>query len=627
MKKVLVLLLVCSLAFVGYSQKLTPLSKSVRDQAALKVNPTAETMNFSQATLPSADGWPPAENVIGGTRYDLQTNVSCQNRIHFYKNEGTFGATFTYGVQDATFPDRGTGYCYFDGTTWSPPPTARIETVRSGWPSYSPLGDGEIVISHMSDAAITPNGLRVNIRPQRGTGTWAETVFLGPTEAPDLLWPRMMTGGVEHSVIHLIALTRPVANGGVTYLGQDGALLYSRSADGGVTWDPQNQLFDDLGVTYYKGFQGDSYEIISRDDNVAFLLGDAWYDLMLWKSTDGGDNWQETVIWEHPYPGWNGAATDTFFCADGAHHLAYDQNNMIHVVFGINRAHSDGSSTYWFPFVDGLAYWNETMPTFSSDMNALSPYGDPGSELIEDYNLIGWTQDVDGDGEITFVGYTTTNIGAYYIGLSSMPQITIDELNRIFIVFSSVTETFATTTQNFRHLWCRTSPDLGTTWGDFYDLSSDLIHMFDECVFPSVATLSDDDNIYVVYQTDGEPGLAARGDEDPYGDNFIYFMKLLKSDVVGIKGSQLPVYSDDVQQNYPNPAGGTTVVGVNLRHACHLSIEVTNTMGETVLVRDAGLANPGYHHLALDVTNLAPGMYFYTVAAGDCRVSKKMMVE
>ena len=36
-----------------------------------------------------------------------------------------------------------------------------------------------------------------------------------------------------------------------------------------------------------------------------------------------------------------GDPTDSFYCADGAHALAFDQSGMVHVVFGINWAYVD----------------------------------------------------------------------------------------------------------------------------------------------------------------------------------------------------------------------------------------------------------------------------------------------
>jgi hypothetical protein len=42
---------------------------------------------------------------------------------------------------------------------------------------------------------------------------------------------------------------------------------------------------------------------------------------------------------------------------------------------------------------------------------------------------------------------------------------------------------------------------------------------------------------------------------------------------------------------------------------------------------DAGSVKPGMNQVELSVSNLIPGIYFYTVKAGDAEVTKKMMVE
>ncbi|MBM3435960.1 MAG: T9SS type A sorting domain-containing protein, partial [Bacteroidetes bacterium] len=273
----------------------------------------------------------------------------------------------------------------------------------------------------------------------------------------------------------------------------------------------------------------------------------------------------------------------------------------------------------------GLAYWNENRPTFSDDMDALCPYSDCGySELVEDYSLIGWAQDINENGTWDILG----EVGAYYVGASSQPQIHVDNMTRIYVVWAAITETYNNGTQDYRHLWARYSPN-GDWWANkFVDLTSDLIHIFDECVFPSIASTSDDENFWLVYQTDNEPGLAVRGDQDPYTDNTIRIMKVAKADVeVGVKENNMPVYDYDVLQNYPNPASGMTTVKVNIRQASEVSLSVINIMGQKVLEVAPRTMHKGMNEITFDVSDLANGTYFYVVTAGDASVSKKMLVE
>ncbi len=623
MNRVLLLSAIMTLSVLTFAQTKTNVPKYVRNISVERVAPTTETMNLSHDVLPSTSPQEVSEEaIIGTTYYDLQTNTSMQNRLYVYP-DGTAAGVFTFGMDHPNFAnDRGTGYNYYDGTDWGPYPTEKIEDTRCGWPAYAPLGEnGEIVVTHSGNIDI---GLLFNKRAEKGTGDWTQFTFQGP-DGHDLLWPRMTTGGVDHSVIHLLAITTPEGNGGTPYEGLDGAVLYSRSSDGGATWDIENLLFDELSSDIYSSWDGDTYEIQAKGDVVAFLIGDSWRDLVLMKSTDGGETFEKTTIWDNLYKDWStGTVTDTFYCADGAKSLTFDNNDMVHVAFGINRALSiDGTAQSWFPGVDGLGYWNENRPTFSDNKHSLDPYNHPDSELEDNYSLIGWTQDYNGNGEIEILW---DNIALYYIGISSQPQIHVDEQNKVFIGYSSVTETFDDGVQTFRHLWMRTSPDLGTTWGDFHHLTSDLIHIFDENVFPSIASYSDD-AVYLTWQTDDQPGLAVRGDEDPYGENSIRFMKIYKADVVGVKETKNILSQTDVSQNFPNPFNENSTIIVNLNEKADLSLEVINITGQKVYELKTRNGSIGANVLTIDGSNLTSGVYFYTVKAGDSSVTKKMIIE
>jgi len=389
MKKLYILSVFLSFTLVLSAQKPLKISKNLKDIAipdmsAVRegVNPLGQSVNYYVNS-----GKAISEAELGSTFYDLQSNTSAPANRFVMHPDGTMGGVWTQGMNTAGYPDRGTGYNYFNGADWLAAPTVRIETQRAGWPTYAAQGNGEIVVSHHNTA-----GLIVNRRDTKGSGTWNQTILAGPAGAVDISWPRLVSSGTNNENIHLLACTYS------EYQGLDLALLYYRSTDGGATWDLQHQVLPGMTSAENTGFSGDTYSWADpMGDNLAFVVGDNWNDLFIMKSADNGETWEKIVVWEHPYPMWNGTVTDTFYCPDGAAHLSFDPQGKLHLAFGVNRAMFEEGATgpSWFPFVDGVAYWNEDMePWVGGDqLHALDP-----DLLFESGNLIGWMQDVNGNG-------------------------------------------------------------------------------------------------------------------------------------------------------------------------------------------------------------------------------------
>jgi len=435
----------------------------------------------------------------------------------------------------------------------------------------------------------------------------------------------MITNGINNDIVHLLCITFPVANpGGALYQGQDGALLYSKSEDGGATFDPLNEILDGTGIDDYLSISADEYTWADpRAGTIAFVIADPWHDMFIMKSEDEGDSWEKTMIWEHPYPFFdlNVTITDTLYAVDGSADIAIDNDGMVHVVFGISRvAHFEvgNSYTYW-PFYDGIGYWNETMDPFEADeqIDALNP-----DDLIPDYNLVGWSQDVDGDGELNLF----EDIIAYrQLGLSTMPNISVGPNNHLYVSFASTTENTDLGDLNAKRIWIRNSHDAGTTWGNFYDLTSDLIHLFEECIYPVMAGTVDD-HVHLIYNSDPTPGVAL-DEEHAYQENLMNYVKWPIANFTGIEEPSEVIDAESVSQNFPNPFSKTSEVWMDLKNSAELSLEVIDIMGQKVYELNAGRMGPGAHKMLIDGRNLSSGVYFYTVHAGESSVTKKMIVE
>ena len=128
MKKftVLLLALLCTSVLIAQSKfakvplKMVP-ANAIKNQL-MPSQPGNASAN-SKATL---------EDIIGNTWYDMQTNGAIDPRLTVYP-DGVMAGVWIRGTTNSN--DRGTGYNYYNGTTWGPSPSSRIENDRTGWPS------------------------------------------------------------------------------------------------------------------------------------------------------------------------------------------------------------------------------------------------------------------------------------------------------------------------------------------------------------------------------------------------------------------------------------------------------------------------------------------------------------
>ncbi|MEI6901277.1 MAG: hypothetical protein WCL00_15485, partial [Bacteroidota bacterium] len=322
------------------------------------------------------------------TNYDLMTNgATGQSRLVYFP-DGSMAASATWSQDPGgTWPGRGTGYNYSTNfSTWGTNPTSRVESLRTGWPSLQPCGtNGECIVAHQSGTAPLVFSKRVT----KGTGTWSQSTLPVPTGETGMLWPRMMTTGSSHQQIHIIAMTPPTGNGGTVYNGMDGALLYIRSTDGGATWGAWQQL-PGMTTSEYIGFNADDYGWANpRGDTICFVVSNAFIDTFIMKSVDNGTNWTKTVVYASDYNlvGVSGSSPQRFYTSDNTSAVALDKSGTAHVCFGLMCDSISGSTSYnYWPYTQGLVYWNETMPAITPDM------ADPDT-LFNHGQLIGWVLD------------------------------------------------------------------------------------------------------------------------------------------------------------------------------------------------------------------------------------------
>lgn len=562
-KNLLSALAVLSFAFAGYAQSYkAPQATKAADQPVVfdKVDYTGDEVNVSKKLnkkpLPkaaSANG-----TQIGTTIYDLQSNASVDNRL-ILNSDGSMSAAWTYSATNGpAYTDRGTGYNYFNGTSWGTFPSARIESERVGWPSVVVTNSGkEVVITHSTASDV----LWQADRSTKGTGAWTQ----GTSSNLNLIWPRAVIGGANNNTIHLIVVTAPVANDGSLYQGLDGALLYFRSTNGGSSWDIPGVVLPQLTSADWNGFSGDQYAITANGDEVAFAIFNSFQDVIMMRSSDNGDTWSKHIMVDFPIDKYqtddgididNDNIPDTVRTSDNSGAIILDDNNVAHAFFGemrrLDADLTDGQTSY-FPVTNGLKYWNENMPEDSPI-------------------IITGAQDINGDGGINIVGNSTAGVATYFLSLSSMPSVGKAANGDIYLSYSAHMENYDDGSQNYRHIYIMKSEDNGCSWSTPVDVT-DLGVGFEECVFGSMAPTVDS-KVHLIYQEDNFPGLAVRGDEDPDGTNEIVYVGTDTS-TLSTAAFSCPVYVEGVSELCP----GDTLT---LEAACGSSYTWKNSGGQTI---------------------------------------------
>ncbi|MCF8302459.1 MAG: T9SS type A sorting domain-containing protein [Bacteroidales bacterium] len=82
----------------------------------------------------------------------------------------------------------------------------------------------------------------------------------------------------------------------------------------------------------------------------------------------------------------------------------------------------------------------------------------------------------------------------------------------------------------------------------------------------------------------------------------------------------------NVSQNYPNPFRGKTTIEVTTDKAVPVQLQLFSVTGQIIQTEDAGMVN-GLHQFIIDGSKLTPGVYFYSIEAGEETITRKMTVK
>ncbi|MFA6979154.1 MAG: T9SS type A sorting domain-containing protein [Ignavibacteriaceae bacterium] len=121
-------------------------------------------------------------------------------------------------------------------------------------------------------------------------------------------------------------------------------------------------------------------------------------------------------------------------------------------------------------------------------------------------------------------------------------------------------------------------------------------------------------------------------DQSVLSGSFSYRLKQLDNDgtfkyseTVEVSVGQFPNdYS--LNQNYPNPFNPSTTIAYDIPKTSSVRISVYDILGKEIKLLLNAEKNPGHYAIIFDAKELAGGIYYYSIKAGEFSQSKKMIL-
>ena len=111
----------------------------------------------------------------------------------------------------------------------------------------------------------------------------------------------------------------------------------------------------------------------------------------------------------------------------------------------------------------------------------------------------------------------------------------------------------------------------------------------------------------------------------PYGDNNLYIDDLMITGTyVGIAEAARANLAFGIS---PNPSSENTNLTFSLEKSSDVNISVLNNIGQQVMFLNRKNLNSGNHEIALNTSELLPGIYFVQLIAGTATDSKKLIIQ
>ncbi len=364
-------------------------------------------------------------------------------------------------------------------------------------------------------------------------------------------------------------------------------IFYVRSTDNGVTWQPEMMITTDL--------LNSNLPSLSVSGNNVYL---AWEDdrhapkkeIYFRRSTNSGVNWSSEVR----------LTNDTVASADVSI-ASFGQN--IHLAW---ESGTGNSEIYYKNSTNGGLNWSSdirmTNDPFSSNQPSIAVSG-------QNINLF-WADSRDGNREIYFK--RSTDGGTNWSSDARLTNAANNSLEPNAIAFGQqVGFVWADFRLNNYKIYYKVTSNGGVNWSA--DLLLSTVSNTGSATNPSIDI--SDSAAHVIWEDtrDGNPE--------------IYYKKNIFSFPVGITPVNSEMPSEfSLSQNYPNPFNPETAITFALPREEFVKLTVYDLAGKEVKILVNQILQPGSHSFNFDAGELASGMYFYNLTAGEFSETKKMIL-
>jgi hypothetical protein len=358
---------------------------------------------------------------------------------------------------------------------------------------------------------------------------------------------------------------------------------YHRSTDAGATWECDRYLGTHQGIRV----DADSYDITADGDTVAIVVAGAGGDVVVFESTDAGETWTETIIYDIDETGKTAGDEP----ADGSCSILYDSNGILHASWGSFRY--DELGLFSQSREAGIRHWSNA----TGEVREVA-YPDPDTTIVDPGGRDG--------------------------NFASQPDLAADQDGTIIIVYSAFIPETDSRGKYYEHVFATASSDGGISWGGSLDITPGSGY---DAAWPSVADLADT-NIHLTYTSDPFAGNWLQGIHEQIAVPYMYHKVSVGEILQTVTVDEAPPIPSDqlLEQNYPNPFNASTQIRFSLARSGDVQLSIFNLIGEEVVTLVTGHYAAGIHTIQWDATGQPSGVYFCRLWAGGFVGTKKLVL-